>query len=249
LPYRTQTVPLAAIFAALGDRSDEDGVRAKIVRWYWCGVFGELYGGSFESRFAKDVPEVLAWIEGGPEPSTITDATFAPIRLFTLRTRNSAAYKGISALLLRDGGLDFRSGYPVDLQTYFDEAIDIHHIFPRDWSRQKGIESRRYDCVVNKTPIAARTNRSIGGNAPSVYCSRIEKNAGIAVERLDEILRTHLIDPAALRSDDFNAFFNSRFQALVERIATAMGKATAEDSEEPSEIEDARIESEEDEAD
>ncbi len=34
-------------------------------RWYWCGVFGELYGGANESRFAYDMQEVLAWLDGG----------------------------------------------------------------------------------------------------------------------------------------------------------------------------------------
>ncbi|WP_338463065.1 hypothetical protein V5G20_01680 [Brevibacillus borstelensis] len=34
LPYRTQTVPLAAIFAVLGDRADNDGIRTKLAQWY-----------------------------------------------------------------------------------------------------------------------------------------------------------------------------------------------------------------------
>src|SRR5690606_23760656 len=46
LPYRSQLTPLAAILTTLGDRADHEGVRAKILRWYWCGVFGELYGGA-----------------------------------------------------------------------------------------------------------------------------------------------------------------------------------------------------------
>jgi len=135
LPYRTQLTPLAAILALLGDQADNDGVRTKLIRWYWCGVFGELYGGAIETRFAKDLPEVLNWIDGGSPPGTIADANFAPSRLLTLQTRNSAAYKGIFALLLRQGGLDFRSGTPIDVQMYFDDKIDIHHI-----SRRTGVK-------------------------------------------------------------------------------------------------------------
>ena len=114
LPYRTQLTPLAAIMTMLGDRADNEGVRAKLVRWYWCGVLGELYGGAIETRFAKDLPEVLAWIDGGPEPDTIRDANVTPSRLLTLQTRNSAAYKGISALVLREGGKDFRTGNTIE---------------------------------------------------------------------------------------------------------------------------------------
>jgi hypothetical protein len=221
LPYHAQLAPLAATLAALGNRADDDGVRGKIGRWYWCGVFGELYGGAIESRFAKDLPEVLGWLDGGPEPATIADANFAPTRLVTLRTRNSAAYKVLHALLMRDGCLDFRTGYPYDVQTYFDERTDIHHIFPQAWWREKKLDAKRCDSVVNKTPISAKTNRTIGGNAPSVYLARLQKSAEIEPDRMDEILRSHQIDPVALRADDFEGFSLARSQALGKRVSSS----------------------------
>lgn len=100
-----------------------NGVVAKLARWYWCGAYGELYGGAIESRFAKDLPEVLAWVESGPEPSSIADANFAPTRLLTLRNRNSAAYKGLHALLMRECSLDFRTGYAIDQVVH---RTDLH---------------------------------------------------------------------------------------------------------------------------
>ena len=81
--------------AVLEERADSDGVKAKLARWYWCGILGELYGAAVETRFARDLPEVMEWVGDGPEPSTISDANFIPDRLYTLRTRNSAAYKGL----------------------------------------------------------------------------------------------------------------------------------------------------------
>ena len=44
IPYGTQLTPLATIMALLGETSNNAGVRTKLVRWLWCGVFGELYG-------------------------------------------------------------------------------------------------------------------------------------------------------------------------------------------------------------
>ncbi len=224
VPYRTQAVPLAAIFAVLGDRADNDGVRTKLAQWYWCGVLGELYGSAIETRFAKDLSEVIAWLDGKEQPSTIQDANFSPSRLLTLRTRNSAAYKGISALLLKEGGLDFRSGDPVDLQMYFEESIDIHHIFPRAYCNNNGIDPRECDSIVNKTPISAKTNRMIGGNAPSVYIERLQKHAGITPERMEEILESHVIHFDSICKDDFDKFFSMRQNALLDRIEKAMDK-------------------------
>jgi hypothetical protein len=236
LPYRTQLVPLASALAVLGDAAEADGVRAKLARWYWCGVFGELYGGAIESRFAKDIAELVAWIrDAGPEPSTVTDANFAAARLLTLRTRNSAAYKGIYALLLQQGGLDFRTGDTIDIQSYFDEKIDIHHLFPQKWCKDQALDAGRYDSTVNKAPISAKTNRSIGGNAPSLYLAKLEKQAGISNDRMNEILGSHLVDPTSLRADDFETFFEIRSRTLLAHIEKAMGKpprveAVAEDS-------------------
>jgi hypothetical protein len=99
----------------------------------------------------------------------------------------------------------------------------------------KGIDPGRGDCVVNKAPLSAKTNRMIGGNAPSVYLPRLQKNAEIESARMDEILQSHLIDPKTLRADDFDTFFRRPSQALLERIEKAMGKPVARDIVEPDE--------------
>ena len=224
LPYRTQLVPLAAILCVLGATAENEGVRQKLIRWLWCGVLGELYGSATESRFARDLAEVVTWIEGGPEPSTVSDALFRRGRLYSLRTRNSAAYKGLYALLMRDGCEDFRTGDTIERATYFDESIDIHHLFPQKWCIDNGIEASRFNSIINKTPLSARTNRMIGGNAPSEYLAKVQKSAEIDGDRMDDIICSHAVSPALLRSDDFEAFYATREQALLDRIEQAMGK-------------------------
>jgi hypothetical protein len=228
VPYLSQIVPLAAIITRLGDGWEQDGTRQKISQWYWCGVFGELYGSTIESRFAKDVQEVPAWIDDdGVIPSTVRDASFAQERLWTLRSRLAAAYKGIHALLMREGCQDFRSGQPYDITLFWDERVDIHHIFPRDWCKKQQIEAGRYDCVVNKTPISSRANRIIGGVAPSAYLGKLQQEAKISDERTRQILNSHLIDPDALLSDNFEHFFEQREEALIGLIEAATGKRVA----------------------
>jgi hypothetical protein len=228
LPYRTQLVPLAAIFVDLGKEGETEGARQKIARWYWCGVLGELYGGAIESRFARDLPEVVAMVRGeAAEPITVQESSFQANRLLTLRTRNSSAYKGLYALLMRDGGRDFRTGEPIEAQTFFDDKVDIHHIFPERWCKTAKIEPGAYNSVINKTALAARTNRQIGGRAPSRYLPAIERAAGIEAERMDEILRSHCIAPDELRGDRFWEFYGARAESLLQRIEAATGKTVA----------------------
>jgi hypothetical protein len=222
LPYTTQLVPLAAIFAELGTKAHSLSVRQKLARWYWCGVFGELYGAAVETRFAKDLPQVISWLGGGPEPDTVKEAFFNPDRLLTLRTRISAAYKGIHVLLMREGGQDFLSGTPIDIQTYYNDNVDIHHIFPVDFCKNRNIDPELRDSIVNKTPLSSRTNKIIGGNAPSAYLDFLENNFNISPGTLDQILASHLIDAQALRNDDFDTFFEKRQAALLQKIRRAM---------------------------
>ena len=99
LPYQSQIVPLAAILADIGEAWEHDANRAMLVRWYWNGVFGELYGSAVETRIARDFMEVPVWLKGGLEPSTVSETLFRADRLKTMRMRLSAAYKGVNALL------------------------------------------------------------------------------------------------------------------------------------------------------
>jgi len=237
IPYPPQLVGLASTFAAMGHKAETASAKSKLATWFWAGTLGELYGSSTDSRLARDVPELIAWIEGkGPQPRSIDEALFQKDRLLTLRTRLAAAYKGIHALLMgggppQDGDeskpwgcLDFITGKPADIMTFFNDAIDVHHVFPQAWCTKQRIDAGRMNSIINKTPLSKWSNIRISGDAPSVYLKRIEEKDGVSAEKLDAILRTHLIEPEHLRNDDFEAFFAARQEALAGLVARAMGK-------------------------
>jgi len=235
LPYQTQLVPLAAIFAEIGNKAEHTTNNDKIARWYWCGVFGELYGSAVETRFAKDILEVPAWLNGALEPTTVTDGVLRADRLLTMRSRLSAAYKGLQALLLREGAIDFRSGQTFDQIVFFDEGVDIHHIFPKAWCELQKLPASLYDSVVNKTPLGYRTNRIIGGVAPSNYLEKLERgkvgtNGQIIEPPIDkaalaEYLKSHRIPVPELYSDDFAGFIKARQKLLMEMVSRITGHA------------------------
>lgn len=247
LPYQTQLVPLAAILSEIGANADHAGNRAKLIRWYWCGVFGELYGSAVESRFGKDIVEVPAWLVGGPDPTTVREGVFRAGRLSDMRTRLSAAYKGIHALLMREGARDFRTGQRFDTTVFFDEGVDIHHIFPEAWCATQGIDRKTYDTVINKTPLSFKTNRIIGGIAPSKYLAKLEdgklgKNGQIeepplGASTLDTHLASHCVPVDLLRRDDFTGFMAARRAELLRLISAASGHQVA-DLADPGEGED-----------
>lgn len=235
LPYTSQLIPLAAIMAFDMEKGKCFGLQQnldKLSRWYWCGVLGELYGGANEGRFALDITGLFNWIQGGEQPDTVQRANFQTMRLLSMQTRNSAAYKGIMALIMQDSPLDFMTHSKMNIASYLSEKTDIHHIFPYDYCSKQGYPIQKFNSVINKTPIYASTNRSIGGRAPQEYIQTMF-NKGLQECEVIEAIESHKIDYNLLKTNNFYGFINNRAIQLLNRIEKAMGKvAFGRDSEE-----------------
>ena len=228
LPYRTQIVPLAAVLAILKERWLEPRIFEKLSQWYWCGVLGELYGGAVETRVANDLEELINWIDNnGVVPRTVYEAAFQANRLLTLRSRLSAAYKGLNVLVQREGAKDFFWKASVQELDFEEVALDIHHIFPQVWCENHGIKPSVFNSIINKTPISYKANRMIGGHAPAIYLKSLQNHHQVQIDdgQMNAILESHLIDPESMRMNDFELFFNLRQQALLKLIENATGKS------------------------
>jgi hypothetical protein len=236
LPYTTQFIPLAVLCTLL----DEDNqikitnIKNKIKQWYWCGVFGEMYGGANETRYVYDVVGVMEWIKDDTKlPRTIQESYFNPTRLLGLQSRLSAAYKGIMALILKNHCKDFISGREMDFVVYKAENIDIHHIFPRAYCEKQNYNKTLWNSVVNKTPISYSTNREIGGVSPNTYLTKIESKGKVTTYDLNKYLESHFIDVNCCRTDDFKKHIITRAKLLLSAIENATGKTiSGKDSEE-----------------
>ena len=227
IPYHNQLVPLAAILAILDKEYKSDNIKQKIRQWYWCGVFGEIYGSATETKAAKDVKEVVSWIcNNGSQPTTIERSSFRENRIDEVRTKVSAVYKGVLALILQNKHcIDFKHVTDLITNIQFGNPLDHHHIFPQDWCEKNNIDLFRTHSVVNKAIISASVNREIGGDAPSVYLPKLHKHN----TKINETLSSHLIDSSALRKDDFETFYSSRKKELIALITKATGKNVAMD--------------------
>ncbi|MFG2473501.1 DUF262 domain-containing protein [Streptomyces fagopyri] len=229
LPYRTQLVPLAAVRTILGDETDSAAADELLTQWYWCGVLGEMYGGSTESRFTRDVEQLVERLQGNTEvlPDTITEAAFLDDRLDTLSTRNSAAYKGIYALLVKQGAVDwYFTEAPLNAARLAEYSVEVRQIFSKAWiDKNQQSYSNRANSIINKTPLSLRASKSMTGS-PAGYLKTLALESGMRSEWFDDVIGTHLIDPAALHSADFELFYESRSKQLLELVMSAMGKRT-----------------------
>lgn len=230
LPYTTQIIPLAAICAAIGRNTYNKPQTQNILsRWFWCGIMGEMYGGANETRFANDIEDVIDTINGKDNPNrTINASYFSAARLISLQTRNSAAYKGIMALVYRDKCCDFVKGTTIDIVKSMEEAPDIHHIFPEAYCEGMHYKREKWNSIINKTPLLPESNRQIGGEAPSAYSKKIQKKAEIDESEYRTRIESHHVDYESFIADDFDSYFIKRAKALLCVIEKAMGKTISD---------------------
>ncbi|NEN88705.1 MAG: DUF262 domain-containing protein [Okeania sp. SIO3H1] len=233
VPYITQIMSMAVAFIKIGiTKWKTAGTKNKIAKWFWCGVFSGNYGSgiTFEKVLLAEL-KVSEWILGKENkmPGRAGNSSFYKSKLLKLKGKNSPQFKGLCALLMQDDCRDFLTDYPIDSQKYFDEKIEIHHIFPQAWCKKKNLDPNEYNSVVNKTPLSATTNSKIGSKSPSEYLKVIMEEGNIDKNQMEEILRSHNIEPLHLWNDDFDSFFAQRKEALIQKIEKAMGKKVIDD--------------------
>ena len=220
IAYPSQLLALASVLAIVGLPNDLG--RTQLEQWWWSCSFGEVYNNWQNKCTANDTIALPHWLAGGNVPSNLESVHFDRNRLLQVTRRQGAIYKTLNALLRRQGAIDFVSGEILRDVKVFDGEIESHHVFPEAWCRQKGIPAARYNCLLNRTPLKKDTNRFIGSQPPSVYLARLVEQQGIPRQRLDEILRSHSLEPQTLWHDDFDAFLESRLKNLSLSIEMVM---------------------------
>lgn len=225
LPYAPMLPTLAAAWqwvqeaqgAASGAR------RLKLQRWFWCATFAGDYDNAPNSRADADMSLLRQWLRGGEAPPVVRDFEFDPGQWATVTIRQRALYRATMALLLRHRPLDFHEAVPLTKTVIDSTAVDDHHVFPKGYLRDIGMENR-IDTVLNHTLIDRETNIRIQKKAPSVYLAEIAEELPNDLAR---ILDSHGLpsDPnGPLWKDEFDGFLEWRLQHLADQLQEATGE-------------------------
>lgn len=241
VPYSSQLIPLAVMIAVLAEEPHilaEQAAWDRIHRWFWCGVFGELYGSpALMVRIGTDVDEVTKWVRDWngsqqvPLPRSISQARFVESRLLSAGP-NSGLYKGIYALIMGRGAKDWRTGKVFDSNTFTEQGTHFRRIFPRTWCDANGIDGILADSVLNRTPMGRRTNVMVEEASPARYLYRIQSKSLLDDAEFDAVLESHLLDPNLLLKAQASEFFNDRRKRILRMIEEAMGVAAVHDVDE-----------------
>ncbi len=212
VPYSTMIVTLTAIDDYIyKNKLNKKENWDKIDRWYWVSVFDSRYDEGATTKQESDFQDLKKWLTDNEIPDFINDFNAMQID-FNMRKQNSAVYRGVIALCVLKGALDFESGQAPKL---FEKDIEDDHIFPQSIYHE--------DVVLNRTLLS--TNSKKGDKRPSEYFKeRIEQ---LGEEQVKKLLETHLIPPQAfenLLKDDLKSFLASRRKAIHKELKHRINK-------------------------
>lgn len=211
VPYSSMIVPLAAMLKEIHDCGDKATYYEKLDKWYWISVFSQRYDSGVDAKSFSDLKEFANWIRKEEEPSFIRDFRAETIDL-NVDKQSNAIYRGVIALVVLNGALDFKTGQPPQFDT---KKVQDDHIFPKKHFNENS--------VLNRTLITS--NQSKIDKKPSEFFRDRLKDFG--KDKLIEILKSHLIPEEALEfllQDKLKEFLEMRKKAIIEEIKLRVGR-------------------------
>jgi hypothetical protein len=226
LPYDTLLIPLAGVIAKMSTLKGAaaGAMRQKLVQWFWCSTFGQVYDNAANTQAAVDLAELLGWIGGGAPPRTVANFAFNPDVLEATTPRQRAQYRASMCLIVSLGSRDFHSAAKLDGSVIRQNGVDDHHVFPQAWLARQKVSGSIVDSILNRTLIDSSTKKSINDRAPSQYMKDVRSSLGS--KKFDELLKSHLLPPdpqGSLLKDKFKEFSQWRKKAIWTEIKARTG--------------------------
>ena len=203
-------------------------------RWFVMSMLTGRYAGSPETTFDVDIRQIDA--QGLNEyTSAVIDGELSEGYWTTLLPQNldssssiSPYFKVFQAAQIKLGDKGFLSR-DITIQDLILNKSDVHHVFPRNYLKGKGMSRGRYNQVANYVITQSEINIAIGDKAPSAYfghlveqCeggkqryggidSRAELDANLAMN----CIPTGIFDGLA---GDYDRFLSERRHMMAARV-------------------------------
>jgi hypothetical protein len=209
-------------------------------RWFVMAMLTQRYSGNPETAFDFDIRQIEAqgltkYIE------TVIDAqlsdnfwdTLLPQQMDT-SSSNSPYFLVFQAaqVKLNDKGFLSRD---ITVQDLILNRTDVHHLFPRNYLKGKGLARGKYNQIANYALMQSEINIAIGNKPPSVYSAQLQEQCrnGVAkyggicdAAELRENLREHSIPEELLTSaeDNYEAFLVERRKLMAAKMRDYFAK-------------------------
>jgi hypothetical protein len=212
LPYSKILVPLSVFFSACGNTQVRytDEQRQTILRWFWRTCFSKRYNSRPGKNLQDDIEQIYELKLGNScqldDISVHIESGFFRENIFKTNTVNT---KTFILLLAQKPPFSFVSGSPISLQQVLKDynRNEFHHIYPRAYVRNHCQPTYDVSCLSNFCFLSKSDNNYLGGDAPSVYQSKMPDDVSAILE--------HSFCPNSIFDDDFNRFVEERSELLL----------------------------------
>ena len=215
-------------------------IESYVKKWLVLSILTKRYSGSPESFFDFDVKRVsngnfIKFLHE-VESADLSDAFWSASLVQSLDTSvSSSPYFNIllaSQIKANDKGFLSKDITVADLITH---RGDIHHIFPKDYLVQLGLDKNKYNQIANYVYMQSEINIKVGNKAPKIYFSDIINQiktrktiyGGITDrEELYRNLEMNCIPKSILTMDinNYEEFLNDRRHLIADKIRVYYNK-------------------------
>lgn len=222
LPSDVLLHSLGALWAQSAEYLDAEGEARNLLRKFlWRSIFTERYDRTSATRTLADYRELRDLLAGdsSKSPPIFDEAQYPLPNAEVLKTagwptRKDRLARGIMALSLRPGGLDFADGSPVTREHLTQR--EYHHLFPKGWLATSGIDEQKANIAINCALVTWKTNRNLAAKAPSDYISERAASSTLGGEEVRRRVASHYVPYEELMSNDYEAFCEVRAKQLHE---------------------------------
>jgi len=138
--------------------------------------------------------------------------------LMNQRFSKSSPYtRAFLLLLAQKSPLNLVNGNRIDLGTALSEynLKEYHHIFPRTFLRNKGIETEKINSLCNFAFLPADANKTISGKSPSDYIFNVTPSSTYS-----RILESNLMPlrKEIYQKDQYDTFLDERATLILQYL-------------------------------
>ncbi len=203
-------------------------------KWFVLSVLTGRYSGSPESKIDFDIKRIdELGIENhmlNLERAELSDGFWGDGLIQSLNSAiaSSPHFNVFLAAQVKNKDKGFLSK-EITVADLITHRGDIHHIFPKDFLRKRGLQRREYNQIANYVYMQSEINVKIGNKKPKDYFNLILKQikdkkmlyGGITnKEELLKNIKENCIPEMILKADidDYNEFLKQRRKLIAEKI-------------------------------
>lgn len=203
-------------------------------RWYAMSVLRGRYSGSPESQFDFDIRQIdsrgVKDYVNAVIPNELPDSFWTGMlpQFMDTSSIKSPYFLCYKAAQVKLGDKGFLSR-DITVRDLLLNRADVHHVFPRQYLKDKGLTSGSYNQIANYVIAQSEINIAIGAKAPLVYFDELRQQTDGGATRYGGItdqqemlanLESNCIPAGVLQGDvpDYLGFLEIRRHLMAQKI-------------------------------